>query len=98
MKLFKSFHKQKTNIGFYDWLKLNGKLDDVEYNQSTHICSRFELSDVHYEIHITKDADTKIMKDLLMGQLLSPVTTIHLDRLLLAIHLLSVQPRLDHQI
>ena len=68
LKLFKNFHKQKTDIGFYDWLKLNGKLDDDEYNQATHICSRFELSDVQYEIHITENTDTKIMKDLLMEE------------------------------
>ena len=74
LKLFKKYHKSENTIGFYDWLKTNGIVGEDEYIQAIHICSRFELPNVIYQIPLfdgiqkEKEKEKETMIALLMEE------------------------------
>jgi hypothetical protein len=68
LKLFKKYHKQPDQIGFCNWLRETGDINNDEYNNSLNVYSRFELQNVEYEIQTGSLLDKDIVKKLLIDE------------------------------
>ena len=65
LKIFKKYHKSKSNLGFYDWLNENNNYIK-DYDLLKKIYDMFDLSANHYNIKIfekIKIINGEIMKD-----------------------------------
>lgn len=65
LKLFKKYHKSGNKCGFFDWLISTGDISEEEYIQVNHICHRFELTNVRYEMPIVEASEKDTMIRLL---------------------------------
>ena len=76
LKLFKKYHKQPQQIGFYNWLRENKNINDDEHDKATRICKRFEVKNMEYEIKTVEKCDKQLICRLLADEgFLFPIKT-----------------------